>query len=211
MTITIHDKIDQNTDAWYELRLGIPTASCFKDILAKGEGKVRKTYIYRLAGERLSGKRIEGYSNFAIERGHEQEDQARRDLMMMADIDPDTVKEVGFVTNHNKLGGGLVGASPDALVIPKRGIEIKTMRPDLLLKLHDDERSNAWIPTEHVAQVQGNMWVCECDSWEFAIYSPKIKLFWRTVKRDNAYIEELARAVASFQQELDELVKRHQF
>ncbi len=39
-----HD-IKQNSEEWLKIRCGIPTASAFSKILAKGEGKVRRTYL----------------------------------------------------------------------------------------------------------------------------------------------------------------------
>jgi hypothetical protein len=60
---------EQGTDPWYACRLGIPTASRFKDVLAKGEGKTRKRYLLDLAGERLTGECAETFSNVHMERG----------------------------------------------------------------------------------------------------------------------------------------------
>ena len=38
MTVEIIDCV-QGSPEWFQARLGIPTASCFKDVQAKGEGK----------------------------------------------------------------------------------------------------------------------------------------------------------------------------
>ena len=43
--ITIYRNIEQGTAEWMALRLGIPTASAFSAVLAKGEGKTRKAYL----------------------------------------------------------------------------------------------------------------------------------------------------------------------
>lgn len=206
--ITIHEKIDQGTPEWFDIRKGIPTASNFQCLMTtKGEGKGRKTYLYQLAAELIGKLPIESYKNQYMERGHEQEDKARRDLMFMADIDPDTVKQVGFVTNDTLCRGGLVGCSPDALVGEDEGIEIKTARADLLLEILDT-RDDVWIPPEHIAQVQGNMWVTGRKAWHLGIYAPGMPLFKRTIRRDYSYCEALTRAVGEFYQELNELVRR---
>ena len=54
---------EQNTEAWFRRRMGVPTASQFGAVLAKGEGKTRRTYMLKLAGEILTGKPMEGFSN----------------------------------------------------------------------------------------------------------------------------------------------------
>lgn len=78
---------EQSTPEWYAARLGIPTASRFKDVLAKGEGKTRKRYMLDLAGERLTGEPCEGYSNAHMERGKAMEDEARDLYMFMTDTE----------------------------------------------------------------------------------------------------------------------------
>ena len=42
---------EQNSDAWMQARCGRVTASRFKDLLAKGEGKMRARYLHDLAAE----------------------------------------------------------------------------------------------------------------------------------------------------------------
>ena len=58
-------------------RMGIPTASQFATVLAKGEGKTRRTYMMKLAGEIITGEPMESFSNEHTERGHEMEPEAR--------------------------------------------------------------------------------------------------------------------------------------
>src|ERR1035437_6023550 len=45
---------EQGTEEWASLRLGIPTASRFADVMAGGEGKMRTRYLRELAGEIIS-------------------------------------------------------------------------------------------------------------------------------------------------------------
>lgn len=59
MAVEIID-CEQGTPAWHEARRGIVTASNFSKILAKGEGKVRATYMRTLAGEIITGAAHEG-------------------------------------------------------------------------------------------------------------------------------------------------------
>ncbi len=111
---------DQGSETWFQSRLGIPTASEFSTVLAKGKdgGKslTRKTYLMKLAGEILTGEPMESYSNQHMERGKEQEAEAREAYELMKDVD---CQQVGFIRNGDR------GCSPDSLIGSEGALEIK--------------------------------------------------------------------------------------
>lgn len=190
---------EQGTDAWYEARRGVVTASMFADVLAKGKGtaesKTRRRYLLQLAGERLTGVPAEPYSNVHLERGKEMEPEAR-DMYAFAHDAPLT--RVGFILN------GRAGCSPDALVGDDGALEIKTALPHILIDyLIRDE-----FPPEHKAQTQGVLWVTGRRWIDLAVYWPGLPLFVKRASRDEAYIADLALAVDAFNAELDETVER---
>jgi hypothetical protein len=186
---------DQGDDAWFQARLGIPTASKFATVMAKGEGKTRSKYMRTLAGEILTGEPSESFTNAHMERGKTMEDEARQ---MYAFIQRADVKRVGFIRNGNK------GASPDSLVGANGGLEIKTAIPDIQIERLERNR----LPPEHVAQVQGNIWLSEREWWDFVSYWPRLPMLTVRVYRDEDYIKEMSRAVMTFNAELAELVER---
>ena len=186
---------EQNSAAWYECRRGIPTASCFSQILAKGEGKTRRSYLYKLAAEIVTGEVTEGYRNADMDRGHAMEDDARRLYAFMADVDP---KLVGFIRN------GDAGCSPDSLIGDDGVLEIKTQRADLLIATIFADV----FPSEHVAQTQGALWITEREWIDVAIFWPKMPLFVKRATRDVRYIAALSIAVRDFNTELAETVER---
>lgn len=188
----------QNTPEWMEARRGIPTASCFAKILAKGEGKTRRRYMLDLAGERLTGRLTEGFSNEHTERGHAMEDDARQMYAFQQDADP---VRVGFVRNETIRAG----ASPDSLLGERGLLEIKTKLPALQLDVLELNR----LPPDHVAQVQGQLWVTGRDFCDFVSFWPGLPLFVKRVERDEAYLKALAQAVADFNGELDALVAKY--
>lgn len=194
--IRIYD-CEQNSPEWHACRLGIPTASNFSKILAKGEGKTRGRYLYDLAAERLTGEGEEGYTNAHMERGHAMEDEARKLYAFKHDADP---VRVGFVRLDD-----LAGASPDSLVGDNGLLEIKTKLGALQLDVLERNR----LPPEHVAQVQGQLWVSGRDFCDFVSYWPKLPLFVIRVERDPAYIKTLEQAVADFVGELDAIVSKY--
>ena len=77
---------------WFECRRGIPTASEFDTVQATGRGggesKTRRTYLYKLAGEILTGEQMYSYSNDHMERGKEMEAEARDMYIFLSDLEP---------------------------------------------------------------------------------------------------------------------------
>lgn len=186
---------EQGTPEWFSARAGIPTASRFSDILAKGQGKTRRSYMLQLAGEILTGEPAETFSNAHMDRGHEMEPDARNAYAFMSDAIPELV---GFVRNGNK------GCSPDSLVGDSGLLEIKTKLPKLAIDcILKDE-----FPKEHVAQCQGALWVTEREWIDLAVYWPGLPLFVKRAYRDEEFIATLAEAVEAFNAELSETVEK---
>lgn len=186
--------VEQGSADWYLARLGIPTASRFADVLAKGEGKTRGRYLRELAGELLAGEpEPETYSNAHMERGKVMEEEARNLYAFMRDVEP---QRVGFIRNGKK------GASPDSLIDVNGGLEIKTA----LQHIQVERLQRGDLPPEHKAQVQGSIWVAEREWWDFVSYCPKLPPLIVRVPRDDVYIAALAKAVEAFNEELDALV-----
>ena len=191
---------EQGTPEWLSLRCGLVTASEFHTVMAKGKGssvsKTRLTYLYKLLGERITGEIQEGYSNQHMARGNEMEQEAADMYAMLKDAEPETV---GFVRNGEK------GCSPDRLIGNNGLLEIKTKLPHIQLALLDKGE----MPTEHIAQVQGQIWVCEREWCDFFSYWPKIKPFIKRIYRDDKYIENLNTEVSKFLDELHEMEHRY--
>jgi hypothetical protein len=194
MTIEIFN-CEQGTDEWFRVRMGVPTASEFSSVLAKGEGKTRRSYMLKLAGEVLTGEPTETFSTPAMDRGKAMEDEARSMYAFMNNVDPE---RVGFIRNGDR------GCSPDSLIGNSAGIEIKTKRSDLLLDVILRDR----VPPEHTAQLQGFLWVAEREWCDFVAYWPKLPLFVKRVRRDEAYIKTLAEEVEKFNFELAQTVEQ---
>lgn len=180
----------QGTPEWAAARLGIPTASNFAAIRAKGEGKTRRSYMMKLIGEIMTGEPSENFTNSHMERGHEMEPDARNLYAFRLDVEP---VQVGFIRNGRK------GASPDSLVGTNGMSEIKTKLPHLQAEVLLADR----VPPEHLAQCQGNLWVAEREWIDFVSYWPRMPLFVKRVYRDEAYIKMLSSDVDAFLNELD--------
>jgi hypothetical protein len=198
--ITVHT-CEQGSPDWFDARRGLPTASEFSTILAKGKGGgpslTREKYLLTLAGEILTGECVESYTNTHMERGKVMEAEARDLYAFQTDA---VLERVGFVRNDTWGAGG----SPDSLIGSSGGIEVKTALPHIQLKrLIDGE-----LPSEHRAQCQGILGITGREWLDFVSYWPKLKLFVTRVYRDEAYIANLKVAVQEFNEELGALVDR---
>lgn len=192
-----HD-LEQGSIEWFEARAGLPTASEFKTVQASGKGGgesiTRAKYLRTLAGEILTGEPApSGYTNDHMARGHEQEDDARRLFSLITDFEP---IRVGFVRE------GRAGCSPDSLIGENAGLEIKCAIPAVQIERLQLGR----LPPEHVAQVQGSLWVTGRQHWHFVSYCPRLPPLIVKVERDEMYIAKLAKAVEAFNEELDSIV-----
>ncbi len=200
---------EQNSPQWYAARWGVPTASCFKDILAKGRGLTRRKYLYELAAQKIIGERPKDdendddeneYATRAMLRGRRMERQAREAYAFKYDMAPQLV---GFM--RRKVGEHRIGASPDALIGDAGLLEIKTKAPHLQIECLEGGR----LPPEHVAQVQGQLWVSGRQWADFVSYWPKLPLFVIRVERDDAYIATLSAEVMAFCEELEALTNKY--
>lgn len=190
---------DQSSEDWFRARMGIPTASEFSTVMAKGRGgadsKTRQTYLYKLAGEIITGEPMENYSNAHMERGKVMEDEARALYEFMTDAE---CERVGFIRSGRK------GASPDSLIGANGLVEIKTKLPHLMI----ETILRGEFPPEHKAQCQGQLWVAEREWLDIAVYYPGMPLFVTRATRDEEYIATLSGAVDEFNAELDSIVAR---
>lgn len=187
----------QGSALWHAARRGLPTSSNFGAIIAKGEGKMRKSYLHKLAAEIITGEVIEGYKNADMERGNVMEDEARLMYAFMTDSEP---TRVGFVRN------GAKGCSPDSFIGTDGILEIKIQRADLLVETITKDK----FPGEHVAQCQGNLWVSEREWIDIAVFWPGMPWFCKRAYRDPKYITSLSSEVDRFCDDLADLVERIQ-
>lgn len=191
---------EQGSPEWFACRLGIPTASKFATVLAKGKtagtaSVGRREYLYKLAGETITGQLAESYSNGYMERGKAMEPEARAAYAFLSGNDP---LPIGFARR------GRAGASPDSLIGLGGVLEIKTKAPHLMIEamFRDD------APPKHIAQIQGQLWITERDWCDLAIYYPGMPLVIHRIGRDEDFIGRIAAAVKAFNEELDEIIAR---
>jgi len=197
----IIESIEQGTAEWLQLRVGRPTASRFKDCIAGGQGKTRKSYMIQLAAETLSGAPTESFSNSAMEWGTETEPQARAQYEFATG---NNVKEVSFI-HHDTMKAGY---SPDGLVGDDGLVEFKCPKTTT----HIETVLSGKMPTGHNAQVQGGLWLSGRKWCDFVSFDPRINgknsMFIFRVNRDENYIADLEKKISMFESELAEMLTK---
>ena len=188
---------EQRSQEWYAARLGVPSASSFDKILTtKGEpSKQAKKYMYKLAGEILSGTSEETYQNVAMLRGIELEAEARNLYKMINDVE---VEEVGFCLSDG------YGCSPDGLVGKDGLIEIKCP----IMSTHVEYLLDGTLPSDYFQQTQGQLLVTGRKWCDFVSHYPAIKPLIIRVERDEVFIKKLESELKVFCSELNDIVKK---
>ena len=196
--------MEQRSAEWFAARLGCATASKFRAVVSKlKSGKpaqARIDYAIELVTERLTGQPTPHFTTAAMQWGIDQEPGARIEYEFKRGIE---VKETGFV-RHELL---MTGASPDGLVGNDGLIEIKCPSSTTHIE--------TWLygmPDDHIAQVQGQLWITGrawCDFISFDPRMPKdLALYVQRVERDDAYIENLYLEVRQFLAEVEDLERQ---
>lgn len=197
----------QRSPAWLEARCGKVTASNIHAVIAvlkrkEGEAQIRKDYKARLVCETLTGRCMENYVSDAMQWGIINEGLARSLYEIRCDVE---TQEVGFVL-HPTIDRA--GCSPDGLLLPNGGLEIKCPNTTT----HLDYILADAVPAEYQPQLLWNMACCEMEWWDFASYDPRmpehLQLFVKRLERDEKRISEIKAAVIQLLTEVDELIAR---
>ena len=202
------DDIDQQTDEWFQMRAGIPTASEFSRIVKpNGDPSTsRQDYLYELAGERIRGVKEDGYTSYDMRKGIEMEPEAR---LCYEYVTGDIVQQVGFIFMDTTRR---VGCSPDGMIFdhqldtvyPVSGLELRCGK----MKTHVKQLLTEDFPADKFQQIHGSMWVCGFHSWEFMAYHPGMPEFRLTVRRDYKFTSALEEEMKMFLDELDEVYNK---
>lgn len=193
--------VEQGTQEWLNLRLGIATASEFECLLVNGKGEGgfgvgAFTYMDTLIGERITGEAADPFSgNRHTERGHELEAVARNLYREQCEVE---TSDCGIILNHG------AGYSPDSLVGTNGLAEVKTKLPKFQVGVILQNE----VPKDHVAQCQGGLWLAEREWIDFVSFWPGMPLFIKRMYRDEAYIRKLSQRMKDFYEIMDGRMNR---
>ena len=192
---------EQRSEAWFNMKFGVLSGSCAKEIVAKKGTATRSTYIAELVGQVCTTVADEfdfKQTNWGIE--HEDAARSAYEFATGTKITP-----VSFVFKDDKFRAG---CSPDG--IESSGIPTEIKCPwdttNYIKFLTGDA-----IKPEWEWQVQFNMWVLGADQYSVAMFDPrmKVKPFHRVVfERDADMQAKIEAAVPECVAEMDELLAK---
>jgi putative phage-type endonuclease len=203
--------LEQRTDAWLQARVGKVTASQMKHVLAKTQKGLptaaRTTYLWQQVIERLTGQPAPVARTMAMQWGTDQEPFA---LQAYAEAHVLHVEAVGFV-QHPTLA---VGCSPDGLVTEDMAA---TGLVEIKCPFNSANHLETWLsgmPEEHMAQVQGQIWLTGREWCDFVSFDsrmpPDLQLYVQRVQRNPEFISSLEREIITFLGEVDAIVQKLQ-
>lgn len=189
--------VPQREQEWYNLRLGIPTASNFHKLITPATLKPsaqRTKYRNQLLCEWITGVPMDDFTSKSMEAGIENEDRARNAYETLVDVE---TKAPGFFTTYD----GMAGASPDALIDPDTDVEIKcrelhTQIGWALMRDEADER------LEHRIQCQGRLMIEEREWSHLWNYNDRLVIPVLKFPRDEKVIGAIDAALRQFIDEL---------
>lgn len=193
----------QQTEQWYQDRLGRATASRFSDIMTKlkyGESAARRNYRAQLVAERLTGVRQETWQTQAMLWGIETEPLAKLRYTLATGK---VIEDADFI-KHPTLEAG---ASADGFIGEDWNVEIKC--PETAT--HIEALKLQAVPKKYVDQVQGQLWITGRKGCVFISFDPRLpenaQLVVVEVARDEARIKELEKEIKIFLKEVEQEVK----
>lgn len=197
----IVSEAEQGSDQWFKDRAGVPSASSF-DKIQSPTGKISsqgKVYMFTLAGERMTGRKEDGYCGGHMQNGMDTEEEAR-DFFQL--ITGSTVKQVGFCYKDEKND---VGCSPDGLIEDvEEGLEIKCPK----MSTHVEYLLSGKVPLKYIPQIQGSMFVTGFERWHFFSYYPEMPPVHIIVERDEMWIAKFSKVIKEFNADLDETYQK---
>jgi putative phage-type endonuclease len=195
--------IIQGTEEWFAARCGRATGSRFADILAKtksGPAASRENYIAELVSQRLTGQMEHIRPTPAMQWGTDHEPEARMAAEAKLGI---MVQEIGFIPHETMMAG----VSPDGLIDDDGMIEIKCPNTSTHIRT-----LFSGMPSKHIAQVQGQLWIAKRNYCIFVSYDPRmpleLQLYTERIERDEKYIVKLEAEVTTALDEVEKIVEK---
>lgn len=198
---------DQGTPEWHAARVGVCTASRFKDACDRLAGRKRADgivvpglptkaclkYADDVALERVTGEAVDqGYQTWQMRAGQEREPVGRAIYERRSG---QWVEQAGLALTDDRV----FGYSTDGLVGNDGAIEIKSPSSAtvILTMWRDGDLS------EYMHQIQGGLWLTGRKWIDFVMYVPALAavgkdLYVKRVERDEEFIEDMESKLLEF-------------
>lgn len=198
MTVTYHDAFEQGSEAWFEARRGLITASDVYKIMTPTRKTARndksRAHVFEIAAQRITGYIEPSYISDDMLRGHEDEITSRN--LYSANYAP--VTQVGFITNDE--WGFTIGYSPDGVVGDDGLIECKSRRQ----RFQVETIVSGEMPDEYMLQCQTGLLVTGRKWLDFISYSGGLPMVTIRVLPDPEIHAAIVEAAAAFESQVAE-------
>lgn len=198
MAIKYYYDVEQHSDEWFKLKLGVLSASSMKLIvtptLKTASNDKERSHLYQLCAERITGFMDESFQSSDMLRGWNDEQLAK--AIYSEKYAP--VKDCGFVTNDKY--GFLLGWSPDGLVDIDGCIEVKSRRQKFQIETILSKR----VPEEFVLQIQTGLLVSERKWCDFISYSGGLPMMTIRIYPDEKIQNAILEASQTFEQRMSD-------
>lgn len=187
----------QGTPEWHAARVGVITASRFKDAcdaLKSGDPSQKcLDYAYDIAIELISGETTEDtYITKAMQVGMDREPMARIEY---ESVTGNLAEESGIVLTDDRV----FGYSTDGFVDDDGMIEIKCLSSSRKI-------IEIWAKgdlSDYMHQIQGGLWITGRKWCDFIMYAPQLEpvgkhLYIQRVERDEDFIEAMEAKLIKF-------------
>jgi len=188
--------VEQRTDQWQKLRLGMPTASNFHRIISNTTGKklaAARDYLCELVYEKTTGKfyRKDLSGIKAVQDGIRLEPKAVEEFEKLTRL---KTRPVGFITDDNMR----IGCSPDRLIAgSNQAVEVKCPTgPKHILYTAFSLNEN------YRAQIQGQIMIGGYEGVHFVSYNEEFALYHEYVRPDQKFITAMGTYLTEFTVEL---------
>lgn len=196
----LHD-VEQRSEAWDRLRLGIPTSSDFDKIVtpSREPSKQWQKLAYQKIAERFLRRKIDHYTSPAMERGQIVEEEAAS----WYEFDREEVtQKIGFVTNNE----ATAGCSPDRLVGEAGLLEIKCPLPHVQVEYLLTGKA----PRHYMPQLQGQLMITEREWADILCWHDELPRTVVRVYREERFIALLAAEIRKFNEFIDGVMDKIQ-
>jgi hypothetical protein len=201
----VYHYVDQNSEAWERLRLGVPTASEFGKLVTaveKRPSKQWKDHCYHLLAERILMRREDHYTSSAMIRGQEVQDQAADWYTFNTGRETETVGFIASDESYTDSRGyewARYGCSPDRLIGDDGLLECKCPTPKTMVRYWFEMKADRqyWPQLQGQLFVSQRMWV-DLIAWHEEL--PKVII---RVERDEMFIRLLERTLREVNEFLD--------
>jgi len=194
---------EQNSEEWFNARLGIPTTSEFHRLVTPSKGELSRqadSYANEKVAEVIMGYQAESYTSEWMERGKETEEEAANSYALIHNT---PLEQVGFVVNEERTAG----CSPDRLVGKDGLLEIKCLKPANHVQALYDYRENGKVDKTYYSQIQGQLWITGRTWVDNLYYCPGMDDIIHRFERDEPFIRKLEDAVNAFNSDVKRKLK----